>query len=109
MTRPGAGVRSGDPAQPDHPLLTGLNDEQRKAVMHVDGPLPSLRKVLPAGPRRKSFKDTIRHYGSLWCCNMPPGGRGPGHIWYDFLHDLVPHLDRHNRKWTTPWKPIMGP
>ena len=78
-------------------------------ILHVDGPLPSWREVLPAGPRRKSFKDTIRHYGSLWCCNMPPGGRGPGHIWYDFLHDLVPHLDRHNRKWTTPWKPIMGP
>jgi len=77
-------------------------------ILTIDGPLPSWRQTL-AGQRRKAFKDTIRHYGSLWCCNMPPGGRGPGHIWYDFLSDLVPLVDRHNRKWTTPWKPIMGP
>ncbi len=35
--RPGEG--RGGPARPDHPLLAGLNDEQRKAVTHVDGPL----------------------------------------------------------------------
>jgi len=29
----------GGPAQADHPLLAGLNEEQRKAVTHVDGPL----------------------------------------------------------------------
>ena len=34
-----AGEGPGGPAQPDHPLLAGLNDEQRKAVTHVDGPL----------------------------------------------------------------------
>ena len=35
--RPASGP--GGPAQPDHPLLAGLNDEQREAVTHVDGPL----------------------------------------------------------------------
>ena len=34
-----AGEGPGGPAQPDHPLLAGLNDEQRKAVTHVEGPL----------------------------------------------------------------------
>ena len=34
-----AGEDPGGPAQPDHPLLADLNDEQRKAVTHVDGPL----------------------------------------------------------------------
>jgi len=77
-------------------------------IVHVSGALPRWRDVLPP-PKRRAFKDVIRHYGSLWCCNMPPGGRGPGHIWYDFLWDVVPHLDRHNRKWTEAWKPIMGP
>ena len=77
-------------------------------IVNVVGPLPSWRQTL-AGPAKRAFKETIRHYGSLWCCNMPPGGRGPGHIWYDFLADVIPHADRHNRKWTTAWKPIMGP
>ena len=27
------------PAAPDHPLLAGLNDEQRAAVVHFEGPL----------------------------------------------------------------------
>jgi len=35
--RPGVG--RGGPAQPDHPLLAGLNEPQRQAVMHGDGPL----------------------------------------------------------------------
>ena len=34
-----AGEGSGGPAQPDHPLLAGLNPEQRKAVTHINGPL----------------------------------------------------------------------
>jgi DNA helicase-2/ATP-dependent DNA helicase PcrA len=33
-----AGVTAG-PAAPDHPLLAGLNDEQRAAVTHFEGPL----------------------------------------------------------------------
>ena len=39
MTARTAGEGRGGPAQPDHPLLAGLNEEQRKAVTHVDGPL----------------------------------------------------------------------
>ena len=38
-SRAKAGEGPGGPAQPDHPLLAGLNDEQRKAVTHVEGPL----------------------------------------------------------------------
>jgi len=34
-----AGEGRGGPAQQDHPLLAGLNPEQRKAVSHVEGPL----------------------------------------------------------------------
>ena len=33
-----AGEAAG-PAAPDHPLLAGLNDEQRAAVTHCEGPL----------------------------------------------------------------------
>ena len=103
-------------------LLGSTAEEVRTAhaaikILHVAGPLPTWRQTLEVGPRRKAFKDVIRHYGSLWCCNMPlpppacPGPKcsGPGHIWYDFLADVVPHTDRHDRKWTTAWKPIMGP
>ena len=45
----------------------------------------------------------------LWCCNRPPGGRGAGHIWYDFLWDVIPHRDRFNRRWDDKWFPKMGP
>jgi DNA helicase-2/ATP-dependent DNA helicase PcrA len=40
MTSAGrAGEGPGGPAQQEHPLLAGLNPEQRKAVTHVEGPL----------------------------------------------------------------------
>jgi DNA helicase-2/ATP-dependent DNA helicase PcrA len=34
-----AGEDPGAPAEPEHPLLAGLNDEQRAAVTHFEGPL----------------------------------------------------------------------
>ena len=77
-------------------------------ILVVKGAVPSFTRVL-APPARRQFKDQVRPYASLWCCNRPPGGRGAGHIWYDWLWDVVPHVDRHNRKWTKPWTPIMGP
>ena len=43
-----------------------------------------------------------------WRRHPQPGGRGAGHIWYDFLHDVVPHRDRFNRKWDNAWTPKMG-
>ena len=39
MTGGKGGRDPGGPAPPDHPLLAGLNDEQRAAVTHLDGPL----------------------------------------------------------------------
>ena len=77
-------------------------------ILVVKGAVPSFTRVL-APPARRQFKDQVRPYASLWCCNQPPGGRGAGHIWYDWLWDVVPHVDRHNRKWAKPWRPIMGP
>ena len=35
----GGGVAVEAPAEPEHPLLAGLNDEQRAAVTHFEGPL----------------------------------------------------------------------
>ena len=55
------------------------------------------------------FEADLEQYASLWCCNQPPGGRGPGHIWYDFFWDVLPHRDRHRRLWTEAWRPVMGP
>jgi len=77
-------------------------------VLHVAGKLPDYRAVLAANTA-KNFERTVSSYGGLWCCNRPPGGRGAGHIWYDFLWDVVPHRDRHNREWTDEWVPKMGP
>jgi len=38
---------------------------------------------------------------------VPPNGISPRR--YDFFADVVPHVDRHNRKWEGPWYPKMGP
>jgi len=35
----GAGAAPGAPAEPEHPLLAGLNEPQRAAVTHFEGPL----------------------------------------------------------------------
>ena len=77
-------------------------------VLHVNGALPDYRAVL-ASSTASSFERTVESYAGLWCCNRPPGGRGAGHIWYDFLSDVVPHKDRFNRRWDEKWYPKMGP
>jgi len=77
-------------------------------VLELSGPLPDYRAVLPK-EELVQFEETLQSYASLWCCNMPPGGRGPGHVWYDFLWDVVPHRDRHGRVWDSGWTPKMGP
>ena len=71
--------------------------------------LPPDYRAVMRGREVDRFERTVASYGGLWCCNRPPGGRGPGHIWYDFLWDVVPHRDRHNRKWDGKWEPKMGP
>ena len=89
--------------------MRGLRTDFAMAkVLHINGALPDYRAVLAANTAR-SFERTVSSYGGLWCCNRPPGGRGAGHIWYDFLHDVVPHRDRHNRQWDSEWVVKMGP
>lgn len=51
------------------------------------------------------FKKRTIQYAGLWCCIHAH----PGHIWYDFWWDDIPHKDRHNRLWETPWVPKAGP
>ncbi|KAK3235360.1 hypothetical protein CYMTET_54441 [Cymbomonas tetramitiformis] len=51
------------------------------------------------------FKKRTIQYAGLWCCIHAH----PGHIWYDFWFDEIPHKDRHNRLWETPWVPKAGP
>ena len=77
-------------------------------VLRLSGVPPDYRALLPPSAI-DGFENTMRGYGGLWCCNRPPGGRGAGHIWYDFLWDVVPHRDRHNREWNDEWVPKMGP
>ena len=53
------------------------------------------------------FSRRIKKYAAIWCCKHAH----PGHIWYDMEFDVVPHVDRHNRRWTKdkPWTPTTGP
>jgi len=81
---------------------------EKVKVLEVTGPLPDYHSVLSTRAAA-DFEKQVRRYGSLWCCNRPPGGRGAGHIWYDPFWDVVPHTDRHNRLWKEAWYPKMGP
>jgi len=83
-------------------------DHASTKVLRLSTLPPDYRAILPES-EVSGFEGTIKGYGSLWCCNRPPGGRGAGHIWYDFLHDVIPHRDRFNRKWDDKWTAIMGP
>ena len=93
------------------PLVQRLQSQYAQTkVVRLSSLPPDYRAVLPAS-EVAGFENTMRGYGGLWCCNRPPGGRGAGHIWYDFLWDVLPHRDRFNRQWTAqePWYPKMGP
>eukprot|EP00322_Chrysochromulina_rotalis_P023276 CAMPEP_0115844046 /NCGR_PEP_ID=MMETSP0287-20121206/8629_1 /TAXON_ID=412157 /ORGANISM="Chrysochromulina rotalis, Strain UIO044" /LENGTH=653 /DNA_ID=CAMNT_0003297765 /DNA_START=130 /DNA_END=2091 /DNA_ORIENTATION=+ len=93
------------------PVVQRLRSEFSSArVLRLTTLPPDYRAILPES-EISSFEVTMRGYAGLWCCNRPPGGRGAGHIWYDFLHDVLPHKDRFNRRWdaATPWYPKMGP
>jgi hypothetical protein len=57
--------------------------------------------------KAQRFEKRAQQMGSIWCCVQPASG--PGHIWYDFWWDKVPHTDRHNRQYTEPWFPRLGP
>ena len=102
-----------DALQPGDTSGGGRLVERLKAdpakVLSVTSALPDYRSLMAPGRELEKFEREVSTYGGLWCCNRPPGGRGPGHIWYDFLWDIVPHKDRHNRKWDGEWVPKMGP
>jgi len=79
-------------------------------VLRLSSTPPDYRAVLGSDAVGR-FEEKMRGYGSIWCCNRPPGGRGAGHIWYDYLWDVLPHTDRFRRQWdaANPWYPKMGP
>mmetsp|Transcript_24594 Transcript_24594/g.84113 ORF Transcript_24594/g.84113 Transcript_24594/m.84113 type:complete len:693 (+) Transcript_24594:292-2370(+) len=54
---------------------------------------------------QERFHNRLKLDTGIWCCH----NAHPGHVWYDMLHDVVPHVDRHNRAWDGPWKPKTGP
>ena len=89
-------------------LVDTLKQHADKKVLRLSTPPPDYRALLPSS-EVDSFENTMKGYASLWCCNRPPGGRGAGHIWYDFLSDVIPHKDRFNRRWSEAWIPKMGP
>ena len=84
------------------------NVHNATGVLEISGVLPDYRATLGATIAR-DFENEVKSYASLWCCNRPPGGRGAGHVWYDFFADVTPRVDMHGRSWTQPWKQIMGP
>ena len=77
-------------------------------MLKLQGLPPDYRATLTESEVR-GFENQFKGYASLWCCNHPPGGRGAGHIWYDWFSDVLPHKDRFGRTWENEWFPKMGP
>ena len=55
--------------------------------------------------KTNDFRRIISSIMSIWCCVRAP----TGHIWYDMLWDVVPHVDKHNRRWDQAWDMKLGP
>ena len=89
-------------------LVQRLRGSADVKVLRLASVPPDYRAIMSASEAER-FEGTLRGYAGLWCCNRPPGGRGAGHIWYDFLWDVIPHRDRFNRRWDDKWFPKMGP
>ena len=51
------------------------------------------------------FRGVVSSVMGIWCCVRAP----TGHIWYDMLWDVVPHVDKHGRKWENEWEMKLGP
>ena len=77
-------------------------------VLKLQGVPPDYRATQSESEVR-AFENQFKGFASLWCCNHPPGGRGAGHIWYDWFHDVLPHKDRFGRNWESELYPKMGP
>jgi len=51
------------------------------------------------------FQKRTAQYASIFCCV----NAHPGHVFYDWWWDTVPHTDRFGRIWSEPWQPKTGP
>ncbi|KAL4450568.1 hypothetical protein ABPG77_000924 [Micractinium sp. CCAP 211/92] len=74
-------------------------------VLRIEGGIERLFRGWTDEEAGRKFKRRLDVYGSIWCCI----NAHPGHIWYDFFWDQVPHMDRHKRAVEGTWKPITGP
>jgi len=101
-----AAAADGKPSPDAQALLARLRSPAK--VLSLSGTLPDYRELLDAS-KAATFENWLKPFASLWCCNHPPGGRGAGHVWYDFFADVIPHRDRHNRLFDKPWTVQMGP
>lgn len=95
-------------------LRMGLNDKEiALALMTIARDYKLIHFEDPVGlwggfaeeEATRKFKRRMDQYGSLWCCV----NAHPGHVWYDFFWDQMPHVDRHDRKIEGKWHPKTGP
>ncbi|EFN51848.1 hypothetical protein CHLNCDRAFT_37217 [Chlorella variabilis] len=74
-------------------------------VLHFVGGIERLFGGWTDEAAGERFKRRLDRYGSIWCCV----NAHPGHIWYDFFFDQLPHQDRHGRTVEKTWEPVTGP
>ena len=70
--------------------------------------MPDLYRTLAPKEANEAQRRMVA-WTSMWCCSVPPGPKKPGHIWYDFFWDVLPHENRHRVMVTEPWTPTFGP
>ena len=93
------------PGLKDHQILAALSDTvSQYKVLTFTSPA-DLWSGFSVEHTSDRFRRRMNEYGSLWCCV----DKNPGHIWYDFFWDEVPHVDRHQRVFSSAWTPITGP
>jgi hypothetical protein len=90
---PGAAKRGAQSAD----IVESLAQLNSAKVMHFTSMPPGAFGGFSSKADNDRFLDHMRQVGGIWCCEQP------GHVWYDFLWDVGPHVDRHGRQ-RDEWK-----
>eukprot|EP00884_Botryococcus_braunii_P011897 jgi/Botrbrau1/20708/Bobra.0058s0037.1 len=88
----------------DVQIKTALEPYVNRKVLHFTNMATSF-STFAEHNNAVMFENRIKVYSSIWCCVLGH----PGHVWYDFFWDQIPHRDRHNRMIDSKWKPVTGP
>lgn len=100
----GAGGLTVGPGTDSRGIRERLGSVPRTTRLHFTSMLDAFSGFSDAS-EDEEFRRFLNRIAGIWCCVAAP----TGHIWYDLQWDVVPHVDKHNRRWDGEWEMKLGP